>query len=107
MKKTYKAGDVISKDIPIATETTLGGVKAKPKTSDDTQEVHIDTDGKLFTKAGGGSSGGTTVVANNGEATTEDLATLKVGNINYKVIDETKVQEMINASIGQALLKEY
>lgn len=41
--------------LPQANATTLGGIKANPKTDDDTQEVKIDTTtGLLYTKAGGG-----------------------------------------------------
>lgn len=44
--------------LPQANATTLGGIKANPKTADDTQEVHIDSlTGQLFTKAGGGGTG--------------------------------------------------
>lgn len=39
-------------EIPIATETILGGIKAPPKTSAMTQEVGIDSDGKLWTVKG-------------------------------------------------------
>lgn len=34
--------------LPAATRTTIGGVKAKPKTPSDTIEVHIDTNGFLW-----------------------------------------------------------
>lgn len=34
--------------LPVATKTTLGGIKAKPKTAADTIEVHIDTNGFLW-----------------------------------------------------------
>ena len=41
--------------LPQANATTLGGVKANPKTDEDTQEVKIDpTTGILYTQAGGG-----------------------------------------------------
>lgn len=41
--------------LPQANTTTLGGIKANPKTDDDTQPVNIDTTtGLLYTKAGGG-----------------------------------------------------
>lgn len=40
--------------LPQANATTLGGIKANPKTDDDTQPVNIDTTtGLLYTKAGG------------------------------------------------------
>lgn len=43
--------------LPQANATTLGGIKANPKTDDDTQAVNIDTTtGLLYTKAGGGVS---------------------------------------------------
>lgn len=46
----------------MATSDTLGGVKADPKTSSDTQEVHIDpTTGKLYTQPSG-SGGSSTII---------------------------------------------
>lgn len=43
--------------LPVATNTILGGVKANPKTDEDTQEVHVDSEGKLWTKPSGGGGG--------------------------------------------------
>lgn len=40
--------------LPVATPTLLGGVKPIAKTTDMTQDVGIDSEGKLYTKAGGG-----------------------------------------------------
>lgn len=41
--------------LPQANATTLGGIKANPKTDEDTQPVNIDTTtGLLYTKVGGG-----------------------------------------------------
>ena len=51
--------------------------------------------------------GSSNVIVNNNEPTTKELNTLKVNNTNYKVLNESKVQQMIDTSIGQALLKEY
>lgn len=48
-------------EIPQATETTLGGIKASPKTDSETSEVKIDTaTGKLYAQVGSG--GASTVV---------------------------------------------
>lgn len=45
--------------LPIANATTLGGVKPVSKTSEMTQAVGIDSEGRLYTKPGtGGSSSG-------------------------------------------------
>ena len=44
-------------NIPIATSTTLGGVKPVPKTSDMTQSVGVDANGALYTAPGGGGTG--------------------------------------------------
>lgn len=44
--------------LPQATASTLGGIKANPKSPEDTQPVNIDSvTGQLFTKAGGTGSG--------------------------------------------------
>lgn len=48
-------GDYI---LPVANKDLLGGVKPVDKTSDMTQEVGVDTDGRLFTTPGSGGSGG-------------------------------------------------
>ena len=44
-------------NIPIATSTTLGGVKPVAKTSDMTQSVGVDANGALYTVPGGGGTG--------------------------------------------------
>lgn len=44
--------------LPIANATTLGGVKPVSKTSEMTQAVGIDSEGRLYTKPGTGGSGG-------------------------------------------------
>ena len=43
--------------MPIANATTLGGVKPVSKTSEMTQAVGIDSEGRLYTKPGTGGSG--------------------------------------------------
>ena len=45
--------------LPIANATTLGGVKPVSKTSEMTQAVGIDSEGRLYTKPGTGGSGPT------------------------------------------------
>ena len=44
-------------NIPIATSTTLGGVKPVAKTSNMTQSVGVDVNGALYTAPGGGGTG--------------------------------------------------
>ena len=44
-------------EIPVATSTTLGGVKPVAKTSDMTQSVGVDANGALYTAPGGGGTG--------------------------------------------------
>lgn len=56
-------------EIPQATETTLGGIKASPKTEAQTQEVMIDTaTGKLYVEPGGGTP---TVIDGGNSSSTE------------------------------------
>lgn len=43
--------------LPIANATTLGGVKPVSKTSEMTQAVGVDSEGRLYTKSGTGGSG--------------------------------------------------
>lgn len=54
MDKNYPVGEISTIDIPIATTSQLGGIKAKPKNSSDTQEIHIDANGFLFTQVNEG-----------------------------------------------------
>ena len=44
-------------EIPVASSTTLGGVKPVAKTSDMTQSVGVDANGALYTAPGGGGTG--------------------------------------------------
>ena len=71
------AGGSGSYTLPIATPTTLGGVKPAAKTDDMTQAVGVDAEGLLFTApgAGGGSSGSTWDMLINQEVA-EDCATV-------------------------------
>lgn len=68
--------------LPQANATTLGGIKANPKTDDDTQEVKIDTaTGLLYTKAGGG----TIEYIDGGNAQTDEPAVLKASNVDLGI----------------------
>lgn len=65
-------------EIPQANATTLGGVKANPKTDEDTQPVNIDAaTGLLYTKAGG-----TVTYIDGGNAQTNEPAVSKVNNLD-------------------------
>lgn len=67
-----------------ATDTVLGTVKAAPTTADDTQDVHITTDGHLKTKPSGGTP--PTIVQNTGTSTTDIMSQNAVTNaLNDKV----------------------
>lgn len=59
-------GTWTASDFPIASPTTLGGVKPIAKTDSMTQEVGIDADGKLYTKPSS-SSGGSIVFEQDGD----------------------------------------
>lgn len=57
-KRLLTEGDAYT--LPQANATTLGGIKANPKTDEDTQAVNIDpATGLLYTKTGGGESDNT------------------------------------------------
>lgn len=67
--------------IPQANTTALGGVKANPKTDEDTQAVNIDAaTGLLYTKAGG-----TIEYIDGGNAQTNEPAVSKVNNLDLGV----------------------
>lgn len=64
-----KTGDVVISEsspyvLPVATETTLGGVKPLSKTTEMTQDVGIDENGRLYTAAGGGGDDSTIFICN-------------------------------------------
>lgn len=68
-------------EIPQANATTLGGIKANPKTDEDTQPVNIDAaTGLLYTKAGG-----TVTYIDGGNAQTNEPAVSKVNNLDLGV----------------------
>lgn len=69
--------------LPIATSTTLGGVKPATKTAEMTQGVGVDENGGLWTTPGGG--GGSDVVANPDDEATEELTKLKVNEKTYQI----------------------
>ena len=49
-------GDSSEYTLPVATETTLGGVKGVAKTDKMTQEIGVDENGKMWGEPGGGTS---------------------------------------------------
>ena len=65
---TINSGTIIIPDatIPIANSTTLGGVMPVTKTDGMTQEVGVDSTGKLFTAPGGGGGGGSGTASGEG-----------------------------------------
>lgn len=67
--------------IPIATSSKVGGVKPDAKTTDMTQSIGIDSNGKLWTAP----ASGTTVIANPSAVGTEDLLKLQVENTVYNI----------------------
>ena len=65
-------------EIPQANTTTLGGIRANPKTDEDTQPVNIDAaTGLLYTKAGG-----TVTYIDGGNAQTNEPAVSKTNNLD-------------------------
>lgn len=74
--------DAEAYSLPQANATTLGGVKANPKTDDDTQEVKIDSaTGLLYTKAGGGNI----TFIDGGNAQTDEPTVLKASNVDLGI----------------------
>lgn len=78
--------------LPIATSTTLGGVKPVAKTDEMTQEVGVDELGGLFTKEGGGNSG-------------EILSELQLAS--GTVVAGAEAQSYIDTGVSLAMLKKY
>lgn len=68
--------------LPQANATTLGSIKANPKSDEDTQAVNIDpATGLLYTKAGGG----TIEYIDGGNAQTDEPAVLKASNVDLGI----------------------
>lgn len=78
-QKLVISGTAKPYELPMATTTTLGGIKAAVRTEDDTQPVRIDTaTGLLYTKAGG-----VPEVINGGNASSVS-ATAVINNISQQ-----------------------
>ena len=76
---TINSGTILIPDattIPIANSTTLGGVMPVNKTDGMTQEVGVDSTGKLYTAPGGGGGSNTVVYDFNGEFTATDVRSM-------------------------------
>lgn len=68
--------------LPQANATALGGVKANPKTDEDTQAVNIDpATGLLYTKTGGGNI----TSIDGGNAQTDEPVVLKASNVDLGI----------------------
>ena len=80
--ETINSGTITIPDatIPIANSTTLGGVMPVTKTDDMTQEVGVDSEGKLYTAPGSG-GGGVTVVQDLGTSTTAVISQNGINNL--------------------------
>ena len=65
-----------SSQVPVATETTLGGVKATAKTETDTVPAKIGTDGNLYVPTYPTVPEVPVVAVNQAESTAEDITTL-------------------------------
>lgn len=83
-------------DLPIASSTVLGGVKPILKTSDMTQTVGVDADGRLYTTPG---DSGTGVVSSvNGQTGAVVLKASDVGALPSTITIPSKTSQLINDS---------
>lgn len=83
-------------EIPQANATTLGGVKANPKTVEDTQAVNIDpTTGLLYTKAGGGGSNNT-VFNSASPIFINQNSNLYIDNNGFYILENSYINNGIN-----------
>lgn len=83
-------------EIPQATSTTLGGIKANAKTDADTQEVKIDTaTGLLYTQASGGGTSDYTQLTNKPQINSHELTGNQTGN-DLGLANEEEVEELGN-----------
>ena len=107
---TINSGTILIPDattIPIANSTTLGGVMPVNKTDGMTQEVGVDSTGKLYTAPGGGGGSGTasgtnaTALGNN--ATASGNESIAIGyNANANGISATALGGGASASGASA-----
>lgn len=83
-------------DLPVASSTVLGGVKPISKTSDMTQTVGVDTDGRLYTTPG---DSGTGVVSSvNGQTGAVVLKASDVGALPSTTTIPSKTSQLTNDS---------
>lgn len=105
--ETINSGTILIPDattIPIANSTTLGGVMPVNKTDGMTQEVGVDSTGKLYTAPGGGGGSNTVVYDFTGEFTATDVRSMydnysngKRVLINYTIPGDGKILFEVNA----------
>ena len=79
-------GNGSSYALPVATDTTLGGVKPVTKTDDMTQAVGVDEDGGLWTAPGSGGSGGNPLTTLREDTLTEDVASIDLDGFSVDCI---------------------
>lgn len=103
--ETINSGTILIPDattIPIANSTTLGGVMPVNKTDGMTQEVGVDSTGKLYTAPGGG--GGSNVVVydyDGSEYTADDVRSMYDNYSNGKRV----LINFIVSGLGKVLIE--
>ena len=104
---TINSGTIIIPDattIPVANSTTLGGVMPVNKTDGMTQEVGVDSTGKLYTAPGGG-GGSNVVVYDYTEGSTEITAAAVKSMYNNYSNGKRVLINSIFPNIGKILIE--
>ncbi len=88
--------------LPVASSTTLGGVKPVAKTASMTQEVGVDTSGALYTEPGSGGGGSTDISLGITGATAEQFPKIKAVDAVGKPTSWEAV-EGVEATLGDPI----
>ena len=105
--ETINSGTIIIPDattIPIANSTTLGGVMPVNKTDGMTQEVGVDSTGKLYTAPGGGGGGSDPVIYDFTEGSSIPAAAVRSMYDNYSNGKRVLVNYIISG-MGNTLIE--
>lgn len=88
--------------LPVASSTTLGGVKPVAKTTSMTQEVGVDTNGALYTEPGSGGGGSADISLGITGATAEQFPKIKAVDASGKPTSWEAV-EGVEATLGDPI----
>lgn len=93
--------------LPVANSTTLGGVKPVVKTSEMTQDVGVDSNGKLYTKPGSGGSSEVEANIPRQEMTSSNTTVTLQPNILYVFPEMASLTVTLATPTDDTIANEY